>query len=94
MDQDVPYDVMKNRLQRMQITAVMASCLYKEKFINKYVNVLVESKREKHSGCLTGYSDNYIKVIFEGPDRLMKTIVPVKIEEPNLIYTLGSLVKI
>ena len=92
MADDVGHDVVKNRFQRMKTTAITASYLYKEGFLKKDVDVLVESKREKYSGRLTGYSGNYIKVMFEGPDTLMKNIVPVKIEELNLTYTLGSVV--
>ena len=90
MSGDLPHDVMKTRFQRMKITAITASYLYRENFLKKSVDVLVESKREKHSGRLVGYSDNYIKVAFDGPDSLMRTIAPVKIEELNLVYTLGK----
>ncbi len=86
---EVPYGVIKSRFQQMKIAAITASYLYKETFLGKCLDVLVESKRERHSGRLTGYSDNYIKVMFDGPDTFMKNIVPVKIEELNLTYTLG-----
>ena len=85
----VPEDEIKKRFQSMKIAAITASYLYRELFLKKLVDVLVESKKEKHSGRLTGYSDNYIKVIFDGPDSLMKRIVPVRIEELSLSYTLG-----
>jgi len=86
----VPEDEIKKRFQSMKIAAITASYLYRELFLKKPVDVLVESKKEKHSGRLTGYSDNYIKVIFDGPDSLIKRIVPVRIEELNLSYTMGS----
>jgi len=88
----VPEDEIKKRCQSMKIAAITASYLYREGFLKKPVDVLVESKKEKHSGRLTGYSDNYIKVIFDGPDSLMKKIASVKIEELNLSYTMGSYV--
>ena len=91
MTEEIPHDVIKSRFQRMKITAITASYLFREKFLNKSLDVLVESKREKYSGRLTGYSDNYIKVMFDGPDTLMRKIAPVKIEELNLTYTLGSM---
>lgn len=86
----IPDDEIRKRFQRMKTAATTASYLYREKFLNKSVEVLVESKRDKRSGHLTGYSDNYIKVMFDGPDSLMKNIVPVKIEELNLTCALGS----
>lgn len=90
MAQEITRDVMKNRFQSMKIAAITASYLYREKFLHKSLDILVESKRERYSSRLTGYSDNYIRIMFDGPDTLMKTIVPVKIEELNLTYTLGS----
>ena len=90
----VPEDEIKKRFQSMKIAAITASYLYRKLFLKKSVDVLVESKKDKHSGRLTGYSDNYIKVIFDGPDSLMKKIVPVRIEELNLSYTMGSYVEL
>lgn len=90
MAEEIPHDVAKSRFQRMKITAITASYIYREQFLKRTVDVLVEAKREKHSGRLIGYSDNYIRVMFDGPDELMRMIVPVKIEELNLTYTLGS----
>ena len=91
MDDPVPGDIIKKRFHRMNITAITAAYLYKEKFLKQILDVLVESKRDRQSGLLTGYSGNYIKIMFNGPDSLMKNIVPVKMEELNLTYTLGSL---
>jgi len=90
MDHVVPDMEIKKRFQKMKVAATMASYLFRERFLGRVVEVLVESKRDKHSGRLTGYTDNYIKVMFDGPDSIMKTIAPVKIEELGLIYTLGS----
>lgn len=90
MRDTVSPDEIKNRFQRMKIVTATVSYLYRERFLDKQLEVLVESKRDKHSGRLTGYSDNYIKVMFEGPDSIMKRVVPVKIEELNLAYTLGT----
>jgi threonylcarbamoyladenosine tRNA methylthiotransferase MtaB len=86
----VPEDEIKKRLQGMKAAAIMSSYLYRELFLKKTVDVLVESKKDKCSGRLTGYSDNYMKVVFDGSDSLMKKIVPVRIEELNLSYTIGS----
>jgi len=94
MEGVVPEGEVKNRLQSIKIAAITASYLYRERFLKRPLDVLVESKREKHSGRLTGYSDNYIKVLFDGPDSLMKKVVPVRIEELNLSYTMGTYVEL
>lgn len=89
MSEQCADDILKQRFQRMMAASITASYLYREMFLNKRLDVLVESKREKHSGRLIGYSDNYIKVMLGGPDTLMKRIVPVTIKELNLTHTLG-----
>lgn len=91
MAQDVPQGVIKIRFQQMQTAAISASYLFREKLVNKTLSVLVETKREKYSGRLAGYSDNYVRVMFDGPDTIMKTIAPVKITDSNLTYTLGAI---
>ena len=94
MEGVVPENEIKKRFQSMKIASITASYLYREGFLKKLVDVLVESKKERYSGRLTGYSDNYIKVVFDGPDSLMKRIVPVRIEELSLSYTMGSYVEL
>jgi len=91
MDKDIPQEVMKIRFQQMQTAAIAASYLFREKLVNKTLDVLVETKREKYSGRLSGYSDNYVRIMFDGPDTIMKTIAPVKITDSNLTCTLGAI---
>ena len=85
----VSVGVMKQRYHMLEAAALSASYLYRAKFLDKTLNILVETRRDKESGLLTGYSDNYIKVLFEGADELMKGIVPVRIKDVNLTKTLG-----
>ncbi|MDP2929684.1 MAG: tRNA (N(6)-L-threonylcarbamoyladenosine(37)-C(2))-methylthiotransferase MtaB [Candidatus Omnitrophota bacterium] len=88
----VPEGEVKKRFQSINVAAAMASYLYREGFLKSTLDVLVESKKEKYSARLMGYSDNYIRVLFEGPDSLMKKIVPIRIEELGLSYTMGAYV--
>lgn len=89
MPDEVREDVIKKRYNELWAVSLSASYIYRQAFIGKRLNVLVETKRDKHSGLLTGYSDNYIKVMFEGPDELMKQIVPVKVADITLAQTIG-----
>ena len=91
MNETVSGDILKQRFQRIKVAAITVSYIYRERFLNKRLNVLVESKREKRYGRLVGYSDNYIKVTMDGPDALMRNIVPVTIKESNLTHTIGEL---
>jgi len=83
-----PY-VAKKRHYDMEGVALNASYLYAKAFVGRVAKVLVENKREKDSGLLTGYSDNYIKILFSGPDGLMGRIVPVRIIETDPAKTTG-----
>lgn len=80
----------KKRYLALKTVTMMASCIYRSFFLGRKLDVLVEAKRDRHSGLLTGYSDNYIKMLFKGPDELMKRIVPVKITDITMMRTLGE----
>jgi threonylcarbamoyladenosine tRNA methylthiotransferase MtaB len=64
---------------------------YKEKFIEATVDVLVETRRDKKTGKLCGYSERYIKVVFDGTDDFANTIVPVKIKKAFSGFAEGNL---
>lgn len=86
----VDIKTVKRRYHELKAVTLSASYLYRSKFLNERLDVLVETKRDRQTGLLTGYSDSYIKVIFEGPDELMRKIVPVKISDLNLTFTIGN----
>lgn len=90
LGEDLPKDVLKKRYYELKAAALSASYLYRARFLDERLDVLVETKRDKDSRLLTGYSDNYIKTLFEGPDELMKSIVPIKIKYINLLQTIGE----
>ncbi|MDO8524923.1 MAG: radical SAM protein, partial [Candidatus Omnitrophota bacterium] len=94
MKPEIDKNVVRRRYYAIKIAAVMSSYIYREAFKDKVVDVLVETKRDKFTGLLTGYSANYIRVLFDGPDKLMGNIAPVRIEDINLTYTMGSSLKI
>ena len=80
MPGEVSEGVSKKWYLALKAAALEASYVYRSRFIGKNVKVLVEAKRDKKSGLLTGYSDNYIKVLFAGDDALMKRIVSVEVK--------------
>jgi threonylcarbamoyladenosine tRNA methylthiotransferase MtaB len=83
-------DVVKKRYDAMRSAALDASYSFRRKFLGRKLDVLVENERDKSSGSLAGYSDNYIKVCFEGADTLMNRIVPVTICNLDLNRTEGK----
>ncbi len=59
-----------------------------DQFVGKRLDVLVENRRDRKTGKLTGLSDNYIRVILEGDDSLKNNIIPVQISrrEDNKLW--------
>ena len=82
--------VVKKRYHDLRAAALMSSYIYQSKFMGKALKVLVESRRERQSGLLTGYSDNYIKMLFDGPDSIMGSIVTMKLEELTMGHAIGT----
>lgn len=89
LEQTTDHDTLKRRFFELQTVSFGASYLYRSRFLGAKLDVLVETRRDKTSGWLCGYSDNYIRVQFKGDDSLMKKIVSVKIDDVSLIRTLG-----
>ncbi len=61
-------------------------------FMNKKVEVLVESKRDRETGLLKGTTRNYIPVLFLGQDDLQRKRVMVEVREIEPGKVTGELV--
>ncbi len=68
------------RKKELEFMAMETSLRYKTSFIERNINILVEGKRDKKTGKLCGYSDRYIKALFDGTNELMNNIVNVHVE--------------
>jgi threonylcarbamoyladenosine tRNA methylthiotransferase MtaB len=90
MTDEIDAETARRRYLTLKTVTMMSSCIYRSLFLGRKLDVLVEAKRDRHSGLLTGYSGNYIKMFFEGPDELMKNVVPVKITGITMMCTLGE----
>lgn len=90
MGPSVREEVLKKRRRELASVALGTSYLYRSRFLDKALGVLVETKRNRQNGMLMGYSDNYIKVMFEGSDAMIRKIVPVTVKYVNLMHTLGD----
>jgi threonylcarbamoyladenosine tRNA methylthiotransferase MtaB len=67
------------------------SVSYRKRFTDKIVQVLAEGRRDKRTGLLTGYTDTYVKVLFDGPDAMINELVKVKIAKVSSDSTIGRL---
>ena len=83
--------IIKQRKAMLEATANNIAFAYKKQFLNKVVEVLVEAERDHKTNQLCGYSERYIKVLFDGPDTIKNTIVSVRIEEINPSFAVGTL---
>jgi len=70
----VPGYVVADRIKRLKSIGGRLALGYQRQCTGQPVEVLVETKRDKQTGLLVGYTDTYIKVGFEGPDELKGTL--------------------
>jgi threonylcarbamoyladenosine tRNA methylthiotransferase MtaB len=68
--------------RRDELLAVAAELAegYHRHFVGRTVEALVESRRDRRTGLLCGYSRRYVRAYFEGGDDLMGELVPVEVE--------------
>jgi threonylcarbamoyladenosine tRNA methylthiotransferase MtaB len=84
-----PSDI-KERKKELESIAAETSLRYKNSFIGRDISMLVENTRDKKTGKLCGYSDRYIRVLFDGPDNLMNEIVDVHVERVLPQFVMGK----
>lgn len=66
---------------------------YQKEFLGEKREVLIEEVRDHQTDLLTGYTDNYLKVLVDGPDELKNELVEVKLEEPfDSHHILGKII--
>jgi len=63
------------------------------RFLGQELEILVESRRHRKTGLLTGLSDNYLRAVFEGPDDLEREIVKVNTQRVLDGELLGEMVQ-
>ncbi len=80
----------KGRKKELESLAAETSLRYKSVFTGKNISVLVEGSRGEKTGELCGYSDRYVKVLFDGPDDLMNEIVDVRVRRVLPQYVVGK----
>jgi threonylcarbamoyladenosine tRNA methylthiotransferase MtaB len=81
--------VIKKRVNLLRKIAGDASYKYRRRFSGRYLTVLIESQRDKQSGLLSGYSENYIRIAVEGAgEEQINKLLRVKIRA-NPFHTPG-----
>jgi threonylcarbamoyladenosine tRNA methylthiotransferase MtaB len=83
--------IIKQRKAMLEAAANGVAFAYKKQFLNKVVGVLVEAERDHKTNQLCGYTERYIKVLFDGSETAKNSIVSVRIEEINPSFAVGTL---
>jgi len=66
---------------------------YQKKFLGEKKEVLIEEVRDHQTNLLTGYTDNYLKVLVDGPDKLKNELVEVELAETfDSYHILGKII--
>lgn len=78
MSGQVHPEVKKERAARLRELGEAKRQAFMEAQLGKTLPVLIETTRERQTGCLKGWSDTYVKVHLEGPEEWMGQIVRVR----------------
>ncbi len=90
MKNQIPKPLKDERVKRLrQIDQEKRNTFYRN-HIGTTQHVLVE-RRNKKSGLLQGFSENYIPLQFEGPSRLQRSVVAILFEKINGTQPIGKI---
>ena len=71
-------EVKASRSRRLRRLGNSKKSEHARKFIGQYLDIIVEDR--ERSGKLAGISGNYLKVEFEGEDRLRRKLIKIRID--------------
>ncbi len=91
MDSKVPKDVIDARRHEMLAVAAELVESYHRRFVGRTIEALVESRRDRRTGLLCGYSERYVRAFFDGPDELQGRLVRVRVAEATARGVTGKL---
>ena len=73
-------DIKRERAEILKEESLKSSMRFKKSFLTKTLNVLVESRKDKQSYLLGGYTDNYIRtLILDANINHINSIIPARI---------------
>lgn len=96
MEDQVDDEVKQQRVHELIDLSEQMQHAYAQKFVGEVLEVIPERtwKEAPQSGFISGYSDNYIPVVFEGTEEMLGQICRVKLSEAGVNESKGSFVRI
>jgi threonylcarbamoyladenosine tRNA methylthiotransferase MtaB len=90
----VPAAVIRERSGRLRRLGHEKSLAFRRGLIGRRRDAVVLGARDRRTGLLAGLTDNYVEVLFDGPDALGRRVVPLTITEAYADRTHGRLEEI
>ncbi len=84
--------VRQARAARLRALGAQKADAFRRQAVGGTFEVLLEGRRDPDTGCLSGLTDTYIRVLIPGPDAAMGRIVPVRIERVEGDRAFGGIV--
>lgn len=81
-------NIIKEYSKKLRLVNEALMLDYQQYFLGEEKEVLVEEVRDHQTDLLTGYTDNYLKVLFDGSDQLKNKLVKVRLKESLDAYHL------
>ncbi len=94
-DAQVPEEVKNDRVHRLIELSNQSSLEYSKKFVGEVLDIIPESiyAESNEEGLIYGYSDNYLKVFFQGSPDMIGKICRVRVEQPGIEFCRGTFVR-
>jgi threonylcarbamoyladenosine tRNA methylthiotransferase MtaB len=87
----VPEREKKRRSALLRELGLQKSIAFRNRYLNKTINVLIESRRDARTNLMVGFSDNYIRVLVPHRAKAAATFRDVRIERINEYETFGTI---
>jgi len=96
MEDQVPEEVKHERVQKLIDLSNRLKMKYANQFLGQVLEVIPETpyKEDSNSGLYTGYSDNYLHIVFEGIQDMVGKLCKLRLDRVGLEYCHGTLLEV
>ncbi len=90
MPNQIPENAKCERSKTLRDLSQQKKSRFFQRFVGQSLEVMVENRHDR-DGRLTGLTENYIRISFNGPDEFMNTLIPVKLVTAQKKQMIGDL---